>query len=753
MRAAYETLQQKKEKLQTELISTQRRCAELQAVNENLKSERSEILSEIQTCKRRNAQCGVDLDETEKQYGILKAKFEEANRRAQQSHNETVARQRKIEELQYKLDASTRDSILHDSFMEKLKQERRILEEELKASEADNEKLLADLRTAQHENDNNREEYNLLQQRLHDTDGQLHKIRIERDRVMRDFSNMESSAKELRDVSHRLQSEKDDRERELYMLQKKLVSVEKDNDRLNRDNHDKAREIDLCRGNANKQESIIQTLKRKETELKAQLDEAFKNREDLTRIKTLLSELQRRLEVAMQDLEQKDSLIAQLKNDKDYIRRDCEKFERDNESCKSSLDSATREKERLSKELMGSSRKIADYEISVRQLYDENIQIKKLLNSYESKMPVMEQALQKHQHNESRFAQEANTAKTSMVRLEKEILFTSEERNTLHMHIKEYEEKHGQLNIELEEAYKKIFELEAMNEMARRTNTDMKRDCDNRIRKLEETLQTADRANTDLKNQMTEIRKRYKNTVEETTLVKREHEELQNKWNYANSDGTGKDRIIDQLKQDLNDSHLEIERLRQEHESRVTLLERTTEEKQELSSDVEHLKQRVYELERLYKVNEEEKEKLQQEVTEMNRLISQQQTDTEGVQRDSDIEIRQLKSHIAKLESRVEIIMSDCDHVSNQLEAERLLSQKYKEEFERVQREYLEHQKICERYADQILDRDRTIDELNNVVYRMQSEIDNMQEQLRKAQTAQQVAEQQKEKGRWRTTT
>ena len=600
MRAAYETLQQKKEKLQTELISTQRRCAELQTLNENLKSERSEILSEIQTCKRRNVQCGIDLDETEKQYALLKAKFDEANRRAQQSHNETVARQRKIEELQYKLEASVREAIQRDSFTEKLKQERRILEEELKSSEDDNEKLLADLRTAQRDNDNNREQYNLLQQRLHETDAQLHKIRIERERVTRDFSNMEESVKELRDVSHRLQSEKEDRERELYALQKKLVSAEKENDRLSRETHDQAREIDHSRATANKQESVIQALKRKEIELKTQLDETFKNREDLARIKTLLSELQRRLEVAMQDLEQKDSIITQLKNDKDYLRRDCDKFERDNESCKSSLDAATREKERLSKELMASSRKIADSEISIKQLYDENIHIKKLLNSYESKMPMMEQALQKHQNNESRFAQEVNTAKTSMVRLEKEILFTSEEKNTLHTHIKEYEGKTDQLTIELEEAYKKMFELEAMNEMAKRTNTDMKRDCDNRIRKLEETLQTADRANTDLKNQLGEIKKRYKNTVEETTQVKREHEELQNKWNYANNDGTGKDRIIDQLKQDLNDSQLEIERLRHDHESRVTLLERTTEEKQELTSDVDHLKQRVYELERLY---------------------------------------------------------------------------------------------------------------------------------------------------------
>lgn len=137
---------------------------------------------------------------------------------------------------------------------------------------------------------------------------------------------------------------------------------------------------------------------------------------------------------------------------------------------------------------------------------------------------------------------------------------------------------------------------------------------------------------------------------------------------------------------------------RQEMDSRTDLYERTNEEKSELTTDVEHLKQRVYELEGVYKASEDEKEKLQREITELNRHLSQQETDSEGVKRDSDMEIRQLNSLIVKLEQRVEIIMGDRDHVSNQLDQERLLSAKYKDEFERVQREYLEHQKICERY-------------------------------------------------------
>ena len=130
--------------------------------------------------------------------------------------------------------------------------------------------------------------------------------------------------------------------------------------------------------------------------MKSQLDEAFKNREDLSRIKTLLSELQRRLEVAMQDLEQKDSLIGQLRNEKDNLRRDCDKYERESESCRSTLESTVREKERLNKELMTGNRKIADCEIEIHRLQDDNLQVRKLLNSFETKVPVLEQALQKH---------------------------------------------------------------------------------------------------------------------------------------------------------------------------------------------------------------------------------------------------------------------------------------------------------------------------------------------------------------------
>lgn len=76
-------------------------------------------IGEIQSCKRRNVQCGMDLDEAEKQYNILKAKYDDAQRRAQQNHNDATGRQRKIEELQYKVEAANRESIQRDSILEK----------------------------------------------------------------------------------------------------------------------------------------------------------------------------------------------------------------------------------------------------------------------------------------------------------------------------------------------------------------------------------------------------------------------------------------------------------------------------------------------------------------------------------------------------------------------------------------------------------------------------------------------------------
>ena len=41
----------------------------------------------------------------------------------------------------------------------------------------------------------------------------------------------------------------------------------------------------------------------------------------------------------------------------------------------------------------------------------------------------------------------------------------------------------------------------------------------------------------------------------------------------------------------------------------------------------------------------------------------------------------------------------DRDHVIGHLETEKGLSKKYKEELERMKKEFLEHQRVCEKYA------------------------------------------------------
>ena len=65
------------------------------------------------------------------------------------------------------------------------------------------------------------------------------------------------------------------------------------------------------------------------------------------------------------------------------------------------------------------------------------------------------------------------------------------------------------------------------------------------------------------------------------------------------------------------------ERLRQEMDSSADLYQRTSEEKEELVTDVERLKHRVYELEGIYKLSEDEKETLQRDITELNRAFTQ----------------------------------------------------------------------------------------------------------------------------------
>ena len=175
MRAAYETLQQKKEHLQTELISSQKRCADFQNVNDRLTADRCDLLSELQICKRKAVQCDVDLDEAAKQYNVLKAKLDEANRRLKTSRDEILIKQRQLEEIQHKHETLTRESIQRDSFHEKFKQERRTIEDELKGCLADLEKVQNDLRICQRDNEKVRQDYGGCQQRLHETEAYMQK--------------------------------------------------------------------------------------------------------------------------------------------------------------------------------------------------------------------------------------------------------------------------------------------------------------------------------------------------------------------------------------------------------------------------------------------------------------------------------------------------------------------------------------------------------------------------------------------------
>ena len=73
-------------------------------------------------------------------------------------------------------------------------------------------------------------------------------------------------------------------------------------------------------------------------------------------------------------------------------------------------------------------------------------------------------------------------------------------------------------------------------------------------------------------------------------------------------------------------------------------------------------------------------------------------------------QVRSLRAKITKLESDVEIANQERDHLIVNLETEKQLSHKIKSEFEKLQAEYVEHQKISAQYAEQILGRDRVIE-------------------------------------------
>ena len=88
------------------------------------------------------------------------------------------------------------------------------------------------------------------------------------------------------------------------------------------------------------------------------------------------------------------------------------------------------------------------------------------------------------------------------------------------------------------------------------------------------------------------------------------------------------------------------------------------------------------------------------------------------------MEARSNKSKLVELESAVDMSYKARDLVVGQLETEKCLSQKYKEEFKRIQQEYLEHQHTSEKYNTLILERDRIINGLNKQICQLETEVE-----------------------------
>ena len=118
------------------------------------------------------------------------------------------------------------------------------------------------------------------------------------------------------------------------------------------------------------------------------------------------------------------------------------------------------------------------------------------------------------------------------------------------------------------------------------------------------------------------------------------------------------------------------------------------------------------------------------------------EADYENIQRDSERDSRNYQQRIAKLESQIDIAVKDRDYIIEQLDNERISAARYKEDYERVQREYLEHQKICERYAEQLIDKDRTIEDLNKRINLLESELVALKSNLKQATLQRDAAEQ-----------
>ena len=59
------------------------------------------------------------------------------------------------------------------------------------------------------------------------------------------------------------------------------------------------------------------------------MDEATKTCEELSRLRVVIANMQKRVDNAFKDLELKDEVIEQLKHEKEDLRRDCDAYARE----------------------------------------------------------------------------------------------------------------------------------------------------------------------------------------------------------------------------------------------------------------------------------------------------------------------------------------------------------------------------------------------------------------------------------------
>ena len=187
-------------------------------------------------------------------------------------------------------------------------------------------------------------------------------------------------------------------ERELRTLQQRYEALVKTNGKLSTNNDEIQHEVTTLKQKCHSYDAEIKDLKMKEAKLKAQLDEATKTCEELSRLRVVIANMQKRVDNAFKDLELKDEVIEQLKHEKEDLRRDCDAYSREVESYKVSLQSTARENDRLNEDLKAAKREIINYENSTRKLEEEIVHHKEEIGTYQGRVQKLTQTIQKHKN-------------------------------------------------------------------------------------------------------------------------------------------------------------------------------------------------------------------------------------------------------------------------------------------------------------------------------------------------------------------